>query len=1096
MNKKKSGDTALMKAAAFGLIERVRYLAERGAWYVNATNKDGDTALMRASKHGEMTIIKYLVQLCAVDVNAKNSRGYTALLVAAEFGKIAVVRYLAGECGADANAQNAIGDTALMMAVVHGNVSLVRYLACECGADVNLKNKHGNTAVRLATDRGYQEIRRILTPFLLPASQLQTSDATATAGSGVAPSKELSSCSIPPSEIELAVFSQTGNIGGDYRAKWLDADVVIKVFIPDASHSTFEDEAHLWQKLRHPNVIKMHGACEADPLVKLFVCEYASNGSLIEHVTSASKEKLMIWKYLYEATLGLEYLHERGIVHGDLRCSNILIGSNGMAKLSNFGLSRSTEKAGAGSSGATVSMHWQAPEVLKGGKASYESDVYSLGMCILEAVTGKKPWSGQAEYVVRKSKSDWAPETSADAKYASSSPDCPSGDARELLWRMCCQDPHKRASLSSVAYELACLVIKESSDPCQELTSLEEYAYGTIQDAWLKLQLYMKNCDNSQYCQAFQDIEGICQSLQESTIHPTLLARFHVLVTEFYHTVKMSPEQARIRRLFQASGTTNSVYALHWRIESLKASLGKTSEHGAKGRELRWQQQRSEQSELFISGVADPNLLLNDLKTPEERLALLQTLRGEMDNSTGKYTPDQLGTMEKTFEEIAGKIETEDLTALTPEWFIPSYKLIVDECSCLGSGGFGSVNRATWLNSKVVVKRLKLAGSDGNEDNCHTFSASAGPSATQAQVITTKRVEALAIFRREVDIWFGFSNPHIIQLFGACHVGTPFFVCEYATNGTLVSYLRKYPDQIWTKLHEAALGIQYLHARNVVHGDLKGNNIVIGSDMKAKVTDFGLSSVASSENKPLVSAAWHWVAPECLVDANTRPTFASDVYSLGMCIVEAMRVVEAVKAGTSSQYCLPWSNPDKFVVRVHASNGTLPSRPASCEDKQWELVKRMCVLVPDKRIKVSTVVDELARLADGQDDNFANASSTESATLESALKAIATAQRLVTRLQDNLKGVEFLPVLSLYRSLWDHLKQIHGQIDGNSKCRVAFCTLVADAYASTSNLQGMEVTYISLTETAIRCHSLRRRLDKLKDAYFLSVRASTAGGYF
>ncbi|KAL4163350.1 hypothetical protein KRP22_014929 [Phytophthora ramorum] len=509
-----------MEAAAFGLAERVQYLAKRGASYVNATNKDGDTALMRASKHGEMTIIKYLVQLCAVDVNAKNSRGYTALLVAAEFGKIEVVRYLAGECGADANAQNAIGDTALMMAVVHGNVNLVRYLAY--------------------------------------------------------------------------------------------------------------------------------------------------------------------------------------------------------------------------------------------------------------------------------------------AKYASISPDCPSGDAHELVWRMCCQDPHKRASLSSVAYELACLVIKESSDPCQELTSLEEYDYGTIQGEWLKLQQHMKNCDNSQYRQGFEDIKKIHECLQESTIHPTLLAQFHALITNFHHTVKMSPEQARIMRLASTSGTTNSLYALHWRIESLKASLGKTSVHGAKGRELRWQQQRSEQSELFISGVADPNLLLKDLKTPEERLALLQTLRGEMDNSTGKYTPNQLGTMEKTFEEIAGKIETEDLTEPTPEWFIPSYELIVDEWNCLGEGGFGSVNRATWLNSKVVVKRLKLAGSDGNEDNCHTLSA----------------------------------------------------------------------------------------------------------------------------------------------------------------------------------------------------------------------------------------------------------------------------------------------------SLWDHLKQIHGQIDGNSKCRVAFCTLVADAYASTSNLQGMEVTYISLTETAIRCHSLRRRLDKLKDAYFLSVRASTAGGYF
>lgn len=62
------------------------------------------------------------------------------------------------------------------------------------------------------------------------------------------------------------------------------------------------------------------------------------------------------------------------------------------------------------------------------------------------------------------------------------------------------------------------------------------------------------------------------------------------------------------------------------------------------------------------------------------------------------------------------------------------------------------------------------------------------------------------MFRREVDIWFGFSHPHVIRLFGACHVGRPFFVCEYATNGTLVKYLREHPDELWSKLHEAALG--------------------------------------------------------------------------------------------------------------------------------------------------------------------------------------------------------------------------------------------------------------------------------------------------
>ncbi|EGZ14880.1 hypothetical protein PHYSODRAFT_436147, partial [Phytophthora sojae] len=268
-----------------------------------------------------------------------------------------------------------------------------------------------------------------------------------------------------------------------------------------------------------------------------------------------------------------------------------------------------------------------------------------------------------------------------------------------------------------------------------------------------------------------------------------------------------------------------------------------------------------------------------------------------------------------------------------PGWFIPRFELIVDEWRCLGSGGFGSVFRAKWLDSEVVAKLL----------------------GSQSLIESADREEAIATFRHEVEIWFGFNHPHIIRLFGACHVSTPFFVCEYATNGTLVSYLKKHPDELWTKLHEAALGVQYLHARGVVHGDLKGNNIVIGSDMKAKVTDFGLSSIASKEDMPQISGAWHWVAPECLPETNDaahnsaskKPTFASDIFSLGMCIVDALRP------------CLPWGKLDNFLVRYHATKSKLPATPASCSDDEWEIVKQMCAFDPEKRIKISTVVDKL-----------------------------------------------------------------------------------------------------------------------------------------
>ncbi|KAG3108155.1 hypothetical protein PI125_g12082 [Phytophthora idaei] len=670
---------------------------------------------------------------------------------------------------------------------------------------------------------------------------------------------------------------------------------------------------------------------------------------------------------------------------------------------------------------------------------------------------------------------------------------------------MCCQDPSKRLSISSVRYELEQFSMKDNcnlSQPEQERScSFDEYDSGRMKGLWLKLLAHMKKWDHIQYHEAFDELKKIRELLQDSTCDPTFFGRFHTLLIEFYQMIKMSPEQVQMMHLTSTRVTSNSLYAFEWRVNSLLASLGKAAEPG----EERRRQQRREQVDSFVSGLSDTFLLLKDLNSSEERSLFLRNLKTELEDPQGKYTADQREVMKKAYEEITSTLESDGWSDLVPIWFIPWYELLIDEWEKLGEGDFGSVYRAKWLDSEVVVKRVILAGSSTNFDtsisdfSLSTLSVLADPTVSEAAVKSTKREEALKMFRREVDIWFGFSHPHVIQLFGACHVGRPFFVCEYATNGTLVSYLRKNPDQLWTKLHEAALGIQYLHARGVVHGDLKGNNIVIGSDMKAKVTDFGLSSVASSESSPMISAAWHWLAPECFPDTKAggkehiqaRPTFASDVYSLGMCIVETMRVVDAVKLGKDPCHCLPWHSRDRNAVRYNASRGTLPYRPTICEDNQRELVKRKCALIPNGRVKVSAVVDELAKLAiaylDNQNDNPTAASPMNCIDNNSVSNTISVMRNLLVRLQGSpdRRDPNWIPILSLYVSLWNCLGKTKKQVDGNraTKCRTEFHRLVADANVSTLKLKDTNGNLITYAETTMRYYALDCRFDKLCEAY-------------
>jgi ankyrin repeat protein len=754
---------ALMKASRAGHADIVRFLVHHGA-DVNIQDKDGYSVLMKAAGRGHVHVARVLVNEGGTRVNIQTNYGSTALVEAARGGHVDVVRFLVHEGGADVNIHDKDGFSALMLAAARDHLYVVRFLVNEGGADVNLKNYEAHTALRIASDYGHNDIVRLLTQFALPTHRSLT---CAGLKSELLASDTSRSIDIPPSEVELGQFFEEGNIGGDFRVKWLGADAVAKLFIPDASASTLEQEVRAWQELRHPNVLKLYGVCQAAPTVNFFVCEYASQGALAEYTMSPAPStggstKPLTWKFLYEATLGMEYLHERGIIHGDLRCSNILIGNDGMAKLSNFGSTGVANHAHL----VIRSMRWQAPEVLEGSPASRESDVYSLGMCILEAATGEPPWSTSNELVTQICKLEWNADAHASAPYDQRYHNGPCrGDffirrddplfvrrSRELVWRMCCRNPHERSSLTSIISELEQLSIEGRPDALQpesepeSASCFEGYKGEGAEEQWQKLHECMANCDNAEHCQVFEKLQIICERLQESEHSCPLLDRFYSLVTDFYQTVKMAPEEVWAMQLSSRRATTTSLISFSRRVHALLKALGESVPEETE--QTSWQQQRREQGAAFVSGIADAVLLLQSLTSVEEQAALLESLRAEMESVEDKYTDEQLRTMKETYEAIEGKLATEgveDAATLTPKWFIPWYELIIGEV--FGGGSFGSVRRAKWLDSDVVVKEVLLPGSDrpDSSDSLYDSVCAARVQAPTDPQTAAKRAEAQAM---------------------------------------------------------------------------------------------------------------------------------------------------------------------------------------------------------------------------------------------------------------------------------------------------------------------------------------------------------------
>ncbi|KAG8781498.1 hypothetical protein FRC12_021845 [Ceratobasidium sp. 428] len=180
-------------------------------------------------------------------------------------------------------------------------------------------------------------------------------------------------------------------------------------------------ELYTWSKCRHPNVQPLLGLVEFRGQIGM-VSTWEVNGNLSEHVRLRPNVD-RCWLSAQIAT-GLLYLHDSGVIHGDLKACNVLVSKEGVPLLADFGnatLQVYTLEFTSTSTKSALSTRWAAPEVLEGHVThSIPADVYALGMVrvqliesgiglshsftqfqtILETITGALPWAGKADPAV------------------------------------------------------------------------------------------------------------------------------------------------------------------------------------------------------------------------------------------------------------------------------------------------------------------------------------------------------------------------------------------------------------------------------------------------------------------------------------------------------------------------------------------------------------------------------------------------------------------------------------------------------------------------------------------------------------------------
>lgn len=126
------------------------------------------------------------------------------------------------------------------------------------------------------------------------------------------------------------------------------------------------------------------------------VMEYLSRGSLFDylHIKGYKPVESRIISFCLDIAVGMVYLHGKFIIHCDLKSSNLLINQNWKVKISDFGLSQIIKLRQAKSKKAMKmgAPQWMAPQIMRGEKYEFASDVYSFGIVLWELMTCQIPF--------------------------------------------------------------------------------------------------------------------------------------------------------------------------------------------------------------------------------------------------------------------------------------------------------------------------------------------------------------------------------------------------------------------------------------------------------------------------------------------------------------------------------------------------------------------------------------------------------------------------------------------------------------------------------------------------------------------------------
>ncbi|EAY77608.1 hypothetical protein OsI_32650 [Oryza sativa Indica Group] len=713
--------------------------------------------------------------------------------------------------------------------------------------------------------------------------------------------------------------------------------------------------------------------------------EYAPGGSLAD-VVARNGDRLdesAFRAYAADVLRGLDYLHGKLVVHGDVKGSNVLVGADGRAKLADFGCARVVMPGGSKQPVLGGTPAFMAPEVARGEEQGPAADVWALGCTVIEMATGRAPWSDMDDVLA----------ALRMIGYTDAVPDLPpwlSPEAKDFL-RRCMQ---RRAGDRPTAAQLlqhpfvskSCGLKKEvvkatwvsptsaldaaaalwesetssstddeeaddmSNSPTGRIIAMASSGGQTLPDwdsddhGWIEVLGTVSINIAKKTTAAAEDYEASespAKRVRAMACSPSSVPDWDSDNHGWIDVLSASPADdnggaGNAPEEFDVVAAADQIFGEA--VGSIVVGVGSEQSVVVENQEDEFISLSycSERILLVAVHAADNNAASRKAGIKEcshdprplipSRCAhnlFLSLIFIQIDNSN----PHAINTLLGTSSSIRNKFTTlirkhQELNPirlqLIPQWPRRS-------SASAAADGRASAASGTALSGATV----SLAADDASGELFVVKSAGDAVAATARQQLW-----------REWSVMSGLSSPHVLRCLGFVQAsagagGEHQLLLEYAPGGSLADVVARNGDRLDESAFRAYAadvlrGLDYLHGKLVVHGDVKGSNVLVGADGRAKLADFGCARVVmpGGSKQPVLGGTPAFMAPEVARGEEQGP--AADVWALGCTVIE-------MATGRA-----PWSDMDDVLaaLRMIGYTDAVPDLPPWLSPEAKDFLRR------------------------------------------------------------------------------------------------------------------------------------------------------------